>query len=64
MTRLDYNDFYFRSPPRSHLWRVKAIPKTKEFFLKTIDSYISKNNRKIINIETHEDFFRVWHTEA
>jgi len=63
MSRLGYNDFYFRTPPRPHRGRVKAIPKTKEIFLKTIDSFISKNNRKIINVETHEDFFRVWYIE-
>jgi len=63
MARLDYKDFSFRTSPHGNRGKVRAISKTKDAFLKTIDYYISKNNRKIINIETHEGFFRVWHTE-
>ncbi len=59
MAGIDYKDFYFRPSPRGNRGKVRAIPQTRNAFLKTIDNYISKNNRKIINIETHESFFRV-----
>jgi len=63
MGGLKYKDFNFRPPLRGNRGKIQAIPKTKELFLKTIDSYLSKNNRKIINVETHEGFFRVWYIE-
>ena len=63
MARLDYKDFSFRPPPHGNRGKVRAISKTKDAFLKTIDYYISKNNRKIINVETHEGYFRVWYIE-
>ncbi|MEA1928410.1 MAG: hypothetical protein U9N73_09405 [Candidatus Auribacterota bacterium] len=63
MGRIRYTDFNFRPSPRGNRGRVKAIVQTKDAFLKTIDNYLSKNNRKLINIETQEGFFRVWYIE-
>lgn len=63
MARLKYKDFNFRPSLHGNRGKVRAIPQTRDTFLKTIDIYISKNNRKIINVETQEDFFRVWYIE-
>ena len=63
MTRLNYKDFNFLPSRHGNRGKVRAIPQTRDAFLKTIDLYISKNNRKMINIETHEGFFRVWYME-
>lgn len=64
MARLDYKDFVFRPsyvPGRS---RVKAVPPARQQFLARIDSFLGEKNRKLVNVETHEDFFRVWYLEG
>ncbi|MFH1038288.1 MAG: hypothetical protein V1789_06440 [PVC group bacterium] len=63
MGRLDYKDFYFAPSPVAGRTRIKAIPPTRNLFLMSIDNYLAKNNRKLINVETHEGFFRVWYQE-
>ena len=64
MGRLDYKDFSFRPSHLAGRSRVKAIPPARQHFLGRIDSFLAEKNRKLINVETHEDFFRVWYLEG
>ncbi len=64
MGRLDYKDFYFASSGPVGRSRIKAIAPARKLFLKTIDDFLAKNNRRLINVETKEGFFRVWYLEG
>ncbi len=63
MGKLDYKDFCFRPSPQAARGRVKAIPPARQHFFGKIDSFLAQKNRKLVNVETHEDFFRVWYLE-
>ncbi len=64
MGKLDYKDFSFRPSPLSARGRLKSIPPVRHQFFGKIDIFLSQNNRKLVNVESHEDFFRVWFTEG
>ncbi len=64
MGRLDYKDFFFRPTHLTGRVRIKAIPPARHQFLGQIDSFLAEKNRKLVNVETHEDFFRVWYLEG
>jgi hypothetical protein len=64
MARLDYKDFVFRPTRLAGRVRVKAIPPARQQFLGKIDSFLAEKNRKLVNVETHEDCFRVWYLEG
>jgi hypothetical protein len=64
MGKLDYKDFCFRPSPLSARGRLKSIPPARQQFFGKIDIFLSQDNRKLINVESHEDFFRVWFLEG
>jgi len=64
MARLDYKDFSFRLPPQRGRVRVRAVPPARQQFLGKIDGFLAQKGRKLVNVETHEDFFRVWYLEG
>ncbi len=61
MPSLDYKDFYFRKPSILKKGRVAAIQPTKKAFLKKIDSFLKKDGKKLVTIETMENYFRIWY---
>jgi len=64
LTRLNYKDFSFRLPPQRGRIRVKAIPPVRQHFLGRIDKFLARESRRLVNVESHEDFFRVWYLEG
>ncbi len=62
MIRIDYKDFYQR---RTSLGKIglKAVPESRDVFLRRVGEFLSNGRRKVINIETNEDRVRVWFQE-
>ncbi len=62
MPGVGYKDFPLRKvSPR--LVGVGAVPESKQAFLGRIDQFLAQRKRRLVSIETHEGFFRVWYQE-
>jgi len=62
MSKLDFQDFFFRRPTLGRTG-IKCLPEPKEVFLKKIELFLMEGNRKLVSVETREEGIRVWYQE-
>ena len=62
MIKIDFQDFYHRKTSVAKLGR-KAIPERKDLFLSRVIEFVNQGDKTVINIETTEQYVRVWYRE-